>query len=411
MSYLISVDDGHGMETAGKRTPALKSDIKFNGKIRKKGTVIKENEFNNHVMKYFVEGCKRCGIKTLEVAKGDTDVPLATRVKLANNAKSDLHISFHANAIGDTWQEKAYGLVVIKHYVCSSKTDKLATNVYNYLKSDVKWYKDGGTKYGVRKDKDVSGFSLYILKYTKMPAILVEYGFMDNWEDVKVMCTDKFVKDCAEATLKGVCETLGVKYVVPSGTASLNNTPSQSITETAVNQTGLVNATSLKVRSGAGTNYSVLGKLKDNAEVTIVAKCSNGWLKIKFNNGYGYVSGQYIDNVKNIQNTSPTQLSGKYIVRYLQQVLNESYKLKLDVDGFYGVKTKNAIKSHFLKKGCRNEHVIWLQKALTNRGYKIKVDGMFGNDTLEAVKKYQRSRGLKVDGYVGVDTHTAIVND
>ena len=190
-----------------------------------------------------------------------------------------------------------------------------------------------------------------------------------------------------------------------------NNTPPQSITETAVNQTGLVNATSLNVRSGAGTNYSVLGKLKDNAEVTIVAKCSNGWLKIKFNNGYGYVSGDYIDNIKNAQTSSSTQLSGTYIVRYLQQVLNSSYKLNLDVDGLYGTKTKNAVKSNLLKQGCRGEHVIWLQKALINRGHKINADGIFGNDTLNAVKKYQKSRGLKSDGYAGVDTHTAIVND
>ena len=190
-----------------------------------------------------------------------------------------------------------------------------------------------------------------------------------------------------------------------------NNIPSQRITETVVNQEGLVNATSLNVRSGAGTNYNSLGKLKDNSKVSIVAKCSNGWLKIKFNNGYGYVSGDYIDNIKNIQTSSSTQLSGKYIVRYLQQVLNTSYKLNLDVDGLYGTKTKNAVKSHLLKQGCRGEHVIWLQKALINRGYKINPDGIFGNDTLNAVKKYQQSRGLKADGYAGVDTHTAIVND
>lgn len=282
MSYLISVDDGHGMETAGKRTPALKSDIKFNGKIRKKGTVIKENEFNNHVMKFFIEGCKRCGIKTLEVAKGDTDVPLATRVRLANNAKSDLHISFHANAVGNTWQEKAYGLVVIKRYVCSSKTDKLATNVYNYLKSDVKWYKDGGTKYGVRKDRDVSGFSLYILKNTKMPSILVEYGFMDNWEDVKIMCTDEFAKNCAEATLKGVCKTLGVPYKALE----------------QVNQPFIVRITcnTLNVRSGASTSYPVVTKVHKGEAYTIIEE-KNGWGKLKSGTGWINISDKYVKRV------------------------------------------------------------------------------------------------------------------
>ncbi len=296
--FLIACDDGHGIETAGKRTPALKEDIKFRGKVYKKGSIIHENEFNENIMELFIEGCKRCGIDTIQVAPGDKDIPLATRVSKANSNKVDLYISFHANALAGTWQTKAYGLVVIKHEKCSSKTNTLANNVYNYLKSEVNWYSNGATKYGVRKDTDISGYSLYVLRKTSMPAILVEYGFMDNWEDVKVMCTDKFAKDCAEATLKGACETLGVKYIAPSGTASSNN-----VTETSVNQEGLVNATSLNVRSGAGTNYSILGKLANNSKVSIVAKCSNGWLKIKYSNGYGYVSGDYIDNIKNISTT------------------------------------------------------------------------------------------------------------
>ena len=79
-----------------------------------------------------------------------------------------------------------------------------------------------------------------------------------------------------------------------------SNTSTNSVAETTVNQEGLVNATSLNVRSGAGTNYNILGKLTNNTQVTIAAKCSNGWLKIKFNNGYGYVSGDYIDNIKNV---------------------------------------------------------------------------------------------------------------
>ncbi len=52
--------------------------------------------------------------------------------------------------------------------------------------------------------------------------------------------------------------------------------------------------TAVYVRKGSSTNYTKLGTLKKNAKVTIVAKTSNNWYKIKFNGGYGYVSGQYI---------------------------------------------------------------------------------------------------------------------
>lgn len=49
----------------------------------------------------------------------------------------------------------------------------------------------------------------------------------------------------------------------------------------------------LRVRSGAGLNYRVLGTLKYGSKVSVVSS-SSGWYKIKFNNGYGYVSSSYV---------------------------------------------------------------------------------------------------------------------
>lgn len=295
--FLVGLDDGHGMETAGKRTDKLKTDLVFRGKTFKKGSQIHENDLNENLMELVEKGLDRCNVGHIQLASGDSDVPLADRVSLANRKNVDLVVSLHANALNGTWQTKAYGLVVIHHVNCSAKAKTLAKNCYNHISKDYDWYSNGETKYGVRGDTDVSGMSLYILRKTKAPSILIEYGFMDNWEDVKRMVTPQFQNACAEATVKGICETLGVKYIAPNGTTSTNN-----VIETAVNQEGLVNATSLNVRSGPGTNYSMLGKLPNNSKVSIAAKCNNGWLKIKYNNGYGYVSGDYIDSIKNVSN-------------------------------------------------------------------------------------------------------------
>lgn len=210
--YLVGLDDGHGINTAGKRTVALKEDIKFNGKIRKKGTIIHENEFNEVIMRKVEPHLKRCGIDYIELAPTTADTPLSTRANTANKNKCDLVVSIHANALtGDKWQNKAYGLVVIKTKGCQSKTDKLAEIAYKYLKQ-VDFPSDGETKYGIRVDTEISGFTLAILRQTNMPAILVELGFMDNWEDVKVMCSDKFQNECAIAISKTICEYVDVKY-------------------------------------------------------------------------------------------------------------------------------------------------------------------------------------------------------
>lgn len=94
----------------------------------------------------------------------------------------------------------------------------------------------------------------------------------------------------------------------------LNASTTAVVTETAVNQTGSVNvgtSDTLNVRSGPGSSNSKLGSLKDNAKVEIVAKCSNGWFKIKFNDGYGYISGDYVDNIEDIK-TSTGWVNGTY---------------------------------------------------------------------------------------------------
>ena len=73
-------------------------------------------------------------------------------------------------------------------------------------------------------------------------------------------------------------------------------------TAKTVKQEGYVNTpgSTLNVRKGSSTSYAILGKLKDNTKISIASKLSNGWYKIYYNNGYGYVSGKYVDNIKDV---------------------------------------------------------------------------------------------------------------
>ena len=58
----------------------------------------------------------------------------------------------------------------------------------------------------------MSGFTLAILRQTTMPAILIEYGFMDYWNEAKLMLDKKHQEKCAEAVAKAVCEYFGITY-------------------------------------------------------------------------------------------------------------------------------------------------------------------------------------------------------
>lgn len=54
------------------------------------------------------------------------------------------------------------------------------------------------------------------------------------------------------------------------------------------------------------------------------------------------------------------------------------------------------------------DRVVTLQKFLKWRGYDLKIDGIFGNATLKAVKDFQKKNGLVVDGVVGSNTVDAM---
>ncbi|MCC3866874.1 SH3 domain-containing protein [Terrisporobacter mayombei] len=95
----------------------------------------------------------------------------------------------------------------------------------------------------------------------------------------------------------------GYGYISSQYITIANNKPDPN--ETPYSETGTVND-SLNIRKGPNTTYAKVGSLKKNAKVTIVAKTDNNWFKIKFNNGYGYVSSQYITITTNKPGTNET---------------------------------------------------------------------------------------------------------
>lgn len=74
------------------------------------------------------------------------------------------------------------------------------------------------------------------------------------------------------------------------------------------------------------------------------------------------------------------------------------------------VPEKKFISGAFLKKGNSGGAVIALQKALNKQGAnpEVKVDGVFGNGTLAALKAFQKKNKLEADGIAGPQTFAAL---
>lgn len=191
MNKLIALDDGHGMETAGKRTPLLPD-----------GVVMRENEFNRRVVSLLDVHLRRCGFRTLLVAPTDIDTPLRARTDAANAAKADLYVSVHANAIGAGELNGVRGIETFHHTAANSESKRAAVVIHRHL--------IGGTKL---PDRGVKSADFHVLRETRMPSVLVECGFMTNLEDAYLLRSEMYRAECAEELARGICEYLGGPFV------------------------------------------------------------------------------------------------------------------------------------------------------------------------------------------------------
>lgn len=62
-----------------------------------------------------------------------------------------------------------------------------------------------------------------------------------------------------------------------------------------------------------------------------------------------------------------------------------------------------------LRLGSKGDDVKYLQEALNYHGYTVTVDSIFGKKTEAAVKQFQKSRKLTVDGIVGQKTWKELI--
>ena len=89
-------------------------------------------------------------------------------------------------------------------------------------------------------------------------------------------------------------------------------------------------------------------------------------------------------------------------VARLQAELNNQLKRGLKVDGLRGPKTLAACPT--VRKGARGNITRLIQKRLNSVGFNLSTDGIFGSGTHNAVKVFQKNRGLGQDGIVGRNT-------
>ena len=340
--FVIAGNDEHGVmpPTAGKRTPVMPYIDR----------PIYENEFNYAAKNAFLADCLRIGFYIVDVKPNRQDISVSTRVTTVNNSNATLVVTFAYNADGDgTTFTSANGTETFysTQNPYAEQSLNLATDIYDKVIEAT-----GSRGRGV-KTLDVG-----MLSSVRIPAALLEAGFMTNFEEAKQMLDPDYVQAVGRASCEGVCEFLNVQYI--------------PITEDTFST----------------IRYGSTGRLVRYLQFL---------LKIR-----GYSVGS-VDGIfgRNTQNA----------VIAFQQANN------LTPDGIVGPQTWNRLNNltpqdQTLRRGSIGTAVEYLQQKLYSKLYNTgAIDGIFGTNTENAVREFQQENGLVADGIVGPLTWRAIQSD
>ena len=200
----ILIDNGHGHNTPGKRSP----DGKFI-----------EATYNREIAKRIVAGLQNKGYDAELLVPEEEDISLNERVRRVNAACSAssscpaptghpnvILISIHVNAAGNGTQwMNATGWSC---YTCKGQTesDRLADCLYKAAEQILE-------NQVIRTDNARDGDpdweeNFYILRHSLCPAVLTENFFMDTQSDLKFLLNEKCKQKIIDMHVDGV-----MKYV------------------------------------------------------------------------------------------------------------------------------------------------------------------------------------------------------
>ena len=184
----ILIDNGHGAETRGKRSPA--------------GRLLEYRE-NRIIARGIVDALTARGLDAILLVPEETDISLPERCRRVNEwcrqlgRQNVILISIHCNAAGpgDRWLS-ARGWCAY-----TTRADALAISLYTAAQAHLPGmrlrtdYTDG--------DPDQEA-AFYLLRHTICPAVLTENLFMDNYEDCDFLLTKEGQQSLVDLHVDGI---------------------------------------------------------------------------------------------------------------------------------------------------------------------------------------------------------------
>lgn len=315
--------------------------------IERLGRQIYENEFNRQAKNKFIEACMRQDFSVYDVKPELQDISISERVRRINSQNLTLLVTFAYNAYGEQFNS-ASGLETFYSTLNpkASQSRTLAQDLYNRLIQ--------GTD---QNGRGVKNLDIGVLSSVNCTSSLIEAGFMTNYDEAMLMLNPLFQTEVGEEACHGVCDFLGVGYI-----------PRDNLSVYPL------------LREGSRNNFVYL-------------------LQFILNNDYGY-------------NLSVDGIFGNNTLSAVRDFQSNN---GLTVDGLVGNNTwtflLNLPPYPLLREGSRGSYVRFLQNLLQSKFIPTgSIDGIFGSQTLNAVRAFQQENNLTVDGLVGNNTWNALTS-
>jgi N-acetylmuramoyl-L-alanine amidase len=178
---VIVIDPGHGGKDSGT--------IGFNNSY--------EKDINLDISKKLYKKLKSMGYKVILTRATDEFIDNNTRADIANKKRARVFISIHGNAIENN--NTVNGVQVLYYpdresTINDPNSDSLAQIILDKLLEET-----GADNKGIVDRPD-----LIVLNQTKMPAIIVECGFLSNESEEKLLLTDDYQDKIVDSIVDGL---------------------------------------------------------------------------------------------------------------------------------------------------------------------------------------------------------------
>ncbi|NBH35375.1 N-acetylmuramoyl-L-alanine amidase [Clostridiaceae bacterium] len=179
-NHMVVLDAGHGGEDGGTVEQAAT-----------------EKAINLAVVLKLKELLEEQGIRVVLTRDKDIFMKLEERVQIVNGEKADLFISIHCN-----YYEKDSSIYGLECYYCKSGEEGK-----HYAEKIMETIKESENIVS----RNVKPADYYILKNTKVPAVLVEIGYLSNYNERNQLMSEEYQEKLAGELVKGIVKGLEEK--------------------------------------------------------------------------------------------------------------------------------------------------------------------------------------------------------